>query len=484
MSGLRDAVAAALVVGVIGGVAAVTDRPTPVVAARGTVRAVTTGTVVCPDVGGSAEQSTRLTVANLSPRAGTTTVHVSQLRGSTSTRRQIRVDPSWTETLDRPGGPVAVTASGPAAASLVAAQTSLVNRFRRRGLTGATCAAPRATWWLLGADGRVGHEDTLIVADPAPTPATVHISFLSSQRSAVTAPKVASVVVPARGFRAFPLARVAPEAPDLAIQVQATGGLVTAAVEDVQDEGNVPVGHDWIPASTAPATAVMVPGIPAGPGPRTLYVANPGGSQTAVRLRVLTDTGAFAPSGHPLVDVPAGETVAVDLTKALQGRAATVQLSADRPVAASAVATLTAPAQLSDLVWRAGAPPLAPGDTWAQGWTREGRLDLLALTAPAGDARVTLTSQTGHHATVAVPAGRLDTVDLRRLLGSPAYGPGAVTITAITGGPVWGVQTVRMAGANGPLVTGLPPGSALPATRVPAVVDDPSAALGKQTPNS
>jgi hypothetical protein len=468
----------------IAGAGVLTDHRLRAATVHGRQVAVARVTLVCPQVGGSNQSSTRLTVADTGSDPADTTARVSQLQGAAATSRQVPLTPAWTETVSRGGGPVAVTATGADAADVTAAQTSLFDRFARRGLTASPCVSPRASWWLVGADGRVGRQDTLVITNPSAAPATAHVSFLSSQQTPITAPKLATISVPAMGFRSYSIAAVAPDAPDLAIHVQASEGLVTAALDDVESSATQPQGHDWIPASAPPAKTVVIPGLVAGTGHRIITVADPGGAQATVHVRLVTDSGSFVPRGVDLLDVPAAETATVDLTQVLSGRPGTVELTSDRPITAAAQVASTEQGALPDLLWRSGLAPLAAGDTWSAGWTREGRSDLLALTAPEAAARIQLRSQSGGRATIDVPAGRVVTVNAARLLHAPAFGPGFVMVAAETGGPVWAVQTMYMSGAHGPLVAGLPPASRPAPVRVPAVNDDQGIAEQPSQPAS
>ncbi len=437
---------------------------------------ITAATLVCPDVSGSQQTSTRMTIAD--PSGGSAAnVRISQLQGEATTSRPVTVSPGFTETVTRAGGPVAVIASGADAAAIAAAQTSLTDSTKGRGLTAANCERPRTDWWFVGANGGVGYQDTLWIANPLVTAATVHITLLSSRPTPVTAPKLASIEVPGHSAVSFPMASVAPDVPNIALHVHASLGLVTAAVDDVQLTGITPAGRDWIPAASPPGEAMTIPGLTPGPGDKSVEVANPGQTAAVVHLEVVSDTGSFAPKGHDEVDVPAGESTVIDLTGALDGHPGAVIVMSNEPVVASALTSMTAGNQLPDLVWRTAVDPLAVGDTWAQGWTRQGRSDLLTLTAPDQAATVTVQAQSGRAATLTVPAGRLTTVDLAKTLHASPHGPGFATVTAVSGGPVYAVQTIEMAGARGPLVAGLPPSRPLAAVRLPAIVSSPGTAL-------
>jgi hypothetical protein len=477
MRGLRGPLAALLVIGAVVGAGTATDHRLAAPAPAARVVAATGATLVCPDVFGRGSHiSSRLSVAEPAAPGGVGQVRIGRLAPGTRPAAAALTGGGLARTVNRPGGPVVVTAAGAGAASLAAEQSSLVDRGAGRGLTATRCEAPRANWWFVGADGRVGHQDAVVVGNPGDSPATVHVHLLTSGARAVAAPSLETFTVAARSARTLQLPKVAPDVPAIAVHISTSEGLVTAALRDERISGTTPQGSDWLPASAPAARTVVLPGL-GGPGRQQLVLADPGRQAAQIDVRLLTSGGAFVPNGRSRIDVPGGETAPVDLTTALRGRSGAVQLTSDQPVLAGAMATVAARHQLPDLLWRAGAAPLSAGDTWAQGWTGQGRSVLLSVAAPGAGGRLTLRDAAGGRATVAVPAASSTTVDLRKLLRAPHSGPGWVTVSAVTGGLLYAAQTLAMTGAHGPLIAGSAASRPAANIHLPPLTDDPGGAV-------
>src|SRR5690625_5693332 len=109
---------------------------------------------------------------------------------------------------------------------------------------------------------------------------------------------------------------LAPDDPGVGLQVSASQGQVSAAIESRRTEGVEPQGLSYIPAASPPSTDVVVPGIPAS-GERTLQVFAPGDTDAIVTMRILGPDGPFSPAGQDVVTVPAGTVVDVSLDDAV-----------------------------------------------------------------------------------------------------------------------------------------------------------------------
>ncbi len=62
----------------------------------------------------------------------------------------------------------------------------------------------------------------------------------------------------------------------LTIRVSSSDGRIAAFVRQRTWQADVPLGVDWLPSGTDPATDLVVPGIPAGAGTRLLVADQPG----------------------------------------------------------------------------------------------------------------------------------------------------------------------------------------------------------------
>jgi hypothetical protein len=488
----RVSVAAALLVVALLAVAVV-GAVTGTTASRALPPAVTTAPVtaaelVCPRIDSGSSTTGGLTAIADVARALTppsqssgrvTATRLTDHRGRTST---LTLSPSAVVASRKGLIPsIAVKATGPIAASVVADQSALTSSGRYRALVGSQCVAPATDWWFAGGDGRVGYTDILQLANPAPTAAEVSLSMWSL-KGPVPASPLESVRVPARSSISLSLASIAPDVPTIALHVHASSGAVSAALVDRRSSGLRAHGGDFMPPTSPPSRHAVVAGFPGGVGSRHLVLANPGSVAAMVGLRLVTASGAFVPSGgHNQVVVPPGHTRGVDLSQAFAGATGAVELASDQPVVAEGLSVVTAPSKLPDLMWLAAVPPLVGSAGVARGRAPDGGHTLLLLSAPAGAASVRLQTPTGGGSSISVPAGRSISVDVtaavRPRAAGALSGPWPFTVTVSGASPVFGVRVLSFAGAHGPLITGEPL-IALPSpTVLPVVRENPRVAI-------
>src|SRR5206468_8454392 len=79
-----------------------------------------------------------------------------------------------------PYAAVAVTARGPGAAHIAADQVGLQTQGLGRSATDSACLPPAGDWWFAGADGEVGYDETLLLANPTTTLANVAVTAWGS----------------------------------------------------------------------------------------------------------------------------------------------------------------------------------------------------------------------------------------------------------------------------------------------------------------
>jgi hypothetical protein len=409
------------------------------------------------------------------PSTSTGTVTTTFLRGAASHPTLVRLAPGLRVASGATTtGPLAVRATGSVAATVVADQVTLTTAGRFRALGSARCASPSADWWFAGADGRVGYSDELLLANPSDTGADVTVSVWSA-KGRLTPPRLASLPIAARSSLVVSIPSVAPDAATLALHIHATSGAVTAALHDTRVNGVSPGGSDWIPATDPPARTAVVPGFPTGAGSRSLVLANPGGVDATVSIRIVGTSGSFAPSGIAQIVVPAGATQTVDLTKAFGGGTGAVMVTSDQPVAAQGLAITTATGLLPDLQWQAATPALTGPAGFADGREPDGGPTVLLLSAPAGAASVRITTLHGTSKTIGVAAGH-STSTVLATLGHSAATSGA-TVTPFGSAPVYVTRELSFAGAHGPLTTSEPVLALPTPLPLPVVTEDERAAL-------
>ena len=371
-----------------------------------------------------------------------------------------------------PYAAVALTARGPGAAHIVADQVGLQAQGLGRGATDSACLPPAGDWWFAGADGEVGFDGAVLLANPTNTLANIAVTAWSAAGPLRLA-GLDALTLPPRAILGLKVASFAPNARNVAIHVHAVSGSIVAAMSQRRIYGIHPGGADWVPP-VAPQTNFVVAGLPSGDGSRHLMLANPGSRDATVGLRVMTRTGNFAPAGHQSVVVPAGRTADVDLSAALAGEPAAVVGTSDQPVLAEARMTAHARAQYDDIAWVPASAPLSGPAGLAASTAPFNQTVYLVLAAPRAAVKVRIASPTGAAAVVTVPAGRTIQVDPRGLLHTNAVG--ALAFLPLGTDPVYASRVLYAKGAHGPLITAEVP-LVIPAPIVlPPVVEDPRAA--------
>jgi len=381
---------------------------------------------------------------------------------------------------------LALRAAGPDAAGLAAQITVSVSAGAVRGLATTPCPSPRTDGWLVGGGTRVGERSTLVLANPDASEAVVDVSALSAE-GPVDGRAGRGLTVPARGRTEVPLDRLAPDRSRLAVRVQATRGRVSAVLRHERSDGVVPRGVAYAAPLEAPAEVVVVPGLPAGPGGRAVWLANPGEVDVTADVEVTTSDGQFVPDGLAGLPVPAGTTVAVDLSAALGRTPAAVRVRATGGrLLAVGVAENAGTGDVRDLGYAGPTEALAAPAVVAD--VPLGQLDAtVLLSALTGDGLVELTvlPVAGARAVpapsrrVEVPGGRTVAVRLADLV--PVGTRGAVAVQVAPDPAAAGVHAGFVVGAtraDGPLLA-LSALTAPPArvTR-PAVVRDPAVGAG------
>ena len=447
-------------------------------AAHGSLAPVLATQLVCPTVtgGGSAGQSTDMVVANVGAGPAPRTTY-SLVSPSARSRAPIplALRPSALVRKGSSYGAVLVNASGPGAGGVVATQASLIPNGLGRGLLDVACRPPATDWWFAGADGGVRVEDRLWLVNAADTPANVAISFWSG-RGPLSPPNTTGIVVAAHSALVRKLSDYAPDVPQVAFHVHANSGTVAVGVTDLRNLGDRPTGSDFLPPTLAPTRSSIVTGFMPGATYGLVDIVNPSNHDATVSLRVVTSTKDFAPAGHQSVVVRAGHTVRVDLSAIIATEVAAVAVDSDTPVTAAALTATRPTSGFTELAWLPAQAPLAGPAAIADNVPPFGQKVSLIVTAPATSARLRVANATGSSATVSVPAGRTRNVDLRALFHAGATGPGPIVLTPLSGA-VYVIRTLYAVGAHGPLMAASTPMLLPAATELPAVVDDPRAAL-------
>lgn len=329
-------------------------------------------------------------------------------------------------------GSLVLTATGSMAAGLESAQTRRETSGRHRGLAGVRCVEPTASTWLVG-PGPAAADVTLHLANPDLAPAAVDITIYGGE-GMVVGDSGGTIILRPGESRTINLKDLAPSPLVMAVEVRTGSGRVTAAARAIMYGGR---GVDWLPASAAPATRVVVPGIPGGGGRRELLVASVTEADTLVEVKALTSDGTYALKGRELVEVPAGSVAVLDLSKALADRPAALMLTSEAPIVAGLIVTGTG--KKSDVAFTSGADPIDLGSMVADNRTGGEKSSRLLLTAPEGAGKVSVRVVPREGAApepfeVEIAAARTRQVSLPKVDGAFA-----VTVLPLPGsGPVYG----------------------------------------------
>lgn len=188
------------------------------------------------------------------------------------------------------------------------------------------CVAPRTTGLVQLVSAQASE---LVLVNTDDTAAVVDFS-LYGQSGEIPALGSRGLTLPPRSSRPLPVAVLVPEDQPVGVEMRVTSGRIA-----VVGRSWVSSAADFSPAAT-PATSVLLPGVFATPKQTRVLVTNPGDQVATVNVAALT-TQRIALQGAQAVEVPARATTAIDVTGSLGGEAATLAVTSDQPVAATAI---------------------------------------------------------------------------------------------------------------------------------------------------
>lgn len=253
--------------------------------------------------------------------------------------------------------PLLLAGEGAMATATSGAVYSSVTAGPDAGLSAAPCLPPGTEHWFTGVGGGEADRTELILSNPDDAQAEVDLRYFGRNGRLVVAGSP-GVVIAAHTSRTVSLSSLDPAAGPISVQIQASEGRVSAAARRSRTDDLAPAGVDWQVPAVAPATSVVIPGVPGGAGGRQLVVANPGSRRATVQVQVLGLQGGYPPSGAETLEVPAESTASVELAPGLTGEAGAVELSSDLPVTGSVVSTSRRDDATPDLAVQSAAAPL------------------------------------------------------------------------------------------------------------------------------
>lgn len=348
-----------------------------------------------------------------------------------------------------------VSAAGSLAPGLAAVQTFLRADGDERALVATPCLAPQSDLWLVGGGGQSTRRERIVLANPGANPVTASLSVLGVAGPVALAGS-ATLAVPPHGRTTLLLDAIA--GPEVApvVHVTATGGLVSAVLEDSWIDAAIGRGADDAAPSAPPSTEQVVPAALVN-GPARLRVAVPGDQEAVVQTRVLTASGPKPLPVGGVVRIKGGSVQDIDLGTLPVGAYA-VQVRSDQPVVAGAMVELRSPgAGQSDFAWIASSAPISvvtgtPVPAVGTGVANGSATLTLSATGTPATATVTTIDAGGRTTTTAV------TIPVDSVVSTPVP-VGQVWVTRQGGTLRAGLTIAVPAGkATGPLLTAYPLG--------------------------
>ncbi|MDO0927414.1 DUF5719 family protein [Streptomyces sp. TG1A-8] len=352
-----------------------------------------------------------------------------------------------------PGTPVTGDTSGSEASALIGTadgrfapgwtvqETTEVAAGTGRGLQGVSCTAPDTEFWFPGAGTAAGRTDYVHLTNPDDSAAVVDVELYGTD-GAVKSPLGDGFTIPPHASRPILLSTLTDERQtDLTVHVSVRSGRVGAAVQALDDKA----GGDWLAASTDPAGALVLPGIPKDATDVRLIAFTPGDADADLKVRLASPDGPITPAGNETLHVKAGMTTSADLGDVTRGEAGSLLLTpTDRSV--PVVAALRVVRGKGTDQETAYIPATAPVGARATCADNSGKGTTLSLTAPAATATVKVTASAGSGGgtpvtkTYTVRSGT--TQDVTGLVPPGLKGTYALTVETLTGGPVYAARTL------------------------------------------
>jgi len=358
-------------------------------------------------------------------------------------------------------GGVVVQASGSLAQGLDVEQTTGTN------LPSAACSSPGTDFWFVGPGQRTAGRIQVYLMNASGETADADVDIFTDA-GPLQQTTDNGISVPPHGMIVQSLAPVLRNSRSLTLHVRTSVGQVAAAVEESTGAGE----GTWLPPAQAPATHLVIPGLPAAAGGRQLYLGVPGVKDANVKVSAVTSRGTYVPTGAGGIDIPGGSAAEVSLPS-LGGVPAALKLTSSTPVTATVMVpggTNGSPGSFA-----AAAPALEEQGVIADNVTGPGRVSDLILSAPHTTARVSVAQVSSAGSarrtqTVLVSPGKTAVVTLKALPGARSGTPFAVVISPLPGsGPVYAGRVLSASGTGGTLQAMLPVASALTTVLLPPV---------------
>ncbi len=268
-----------------------------------------------------------------------------------------------------------VTAAGPMAQAMEAevAETS--------GLATVRCGEPGSDAWFVGPGQQNGAAQLqLDLMNVDSLAATVDVSLITDA-GPVQGGNLTGITVPPHQTVTESLSSATPKSSVVAIGVHTSAGRVAADVAAGSAHGHL---TNWLSSAAAPATQLVIPGVPASGSAAGLFLVAPGAANAKVNVVAITPQGHYRPFGAQPIELPGESASYVALTPL--GGAAALQVTANVPVAVSVLVPGSGVGALSTATGPVSEQAVIAGNTSGSGLAVS-----VVLSAPAAAARVRLT---------------------------------------------------------------------------------------------
>jgi hypothetical protein len=353
------------------------------------------------------------------------------------------------------------------------AQAAEAEVAQSSGLASVRCGEPGSDLWFVGPGQQNGAAQIqLDLMNIDSLAATVDVRLITDA-GPVQAGNDTGITVPPRQTVTESLSAEAGSSSVVAIEVHTSAGRVAADVSEGSAHGGA---TSWLPSAAAPATHLVIPGVPPSASTAGLFLVVPGGSNAKVNVVAITPQGQYRPFASQAVDLPGQSASYVALTP-LGGAAAALEVTANVPVTAEVMVPGSGVGAFTAATAPISEQAVVAGNTSGSGFAASA-----VLSAPAGAARVRLTeiaaantsvsTSPGATASQVVPvrAGHTLVVPVTAPEGAKRGSAFAVVITPLAGsGPVYAARVETQGQRT--VVSIIPAASALTTITLPPVRD-------------
>lgn len=367
---------------------------------------------------GSLDSSTRISVVCPSFSSATADIKVAAISEAQSVRTSKlsapgkAVEAKGLAVVENPGQPVRV--SVPRTQLFGATTITRAEAGPERGLAVANCLSPQSEHWFTGVNVAEDAQASLVLVNLDSTEAVVDLTAYGRD-GRLSTPRGLSVE--GNSTTTLSLGVIARQDDPITVKVATSQGRVAAFLRQLVWNDNDPASADWVPDQAGAETNLVLPGVPAGKGKRTLVVTNPNSLTAAVEIQMLGRSGVNEVAGAQRLEIPPATTRTVELSAGLGGEGAGLRLASNLPVTAGMVVDNGLTVNGVDAAVTGAAPPI-PGDAiWPFAWGKATAAKLQLVNPSDQEAVVQLALTAGKNgkpknSQVKVPAGTMKLVSL------------------------------------------------------------------------